>query len=68
MSEYRRAKRIVEVEAEIAAGEAEMEKLAQDINDASAAGDAARIGDLGARYEALRMLLDDLMDEWGDLS
>ena len=68
MSEYRRAKRIVEIEAEIAAGEAEMEKLAQDINDASAVGDSARIGDLGARYEALRMLLDDLMDEWGELS
>jgi ATP-binding cassette subfamily F protein 3 len=68
MSDFRRAKRLEEIESQIEAGEAELTSLEHAINEASASAESQRVGELGARYEAVKVLLADLMEEWGQLA
>jgi ATP-binding cassette subfamily F protein 3 len=68
MSDYRRTRRLTEIETQIEAAEIELSTLGQAINEASATGNHQHIGNLGHRHEAVRTLLDNLMEEWAQLA
>jgi ATP-binding cassette subfamily F protein 3 len=66
--ERKRAARLSEVEKKIAALEARLTELAQDLEQASAAADAARARELGEEYAYVERDLSDLMGEWETLA
>lgn len=61
-------KRLAEVEARIHEMEAQLARLNVDIADASNAGDAARVRELGEAYTQTEADLHMLMDEWALLA
>ena len=64
LTPYQYEKRVSEVEARIHALEAEVAQLHDDIASASAAGDAARVRDLGEAYTHAEAELAAAMAEW----
>ncbi len=64
LTPYQYEKRVGEVEGRIHALEAEMARLHDDITSASAAGDAARVRDLGEAYARAEADLAAVMAEW----
>ena len=64
LTPYQYEKRVAAVESRIHALEAELAQLHDDIASASAAGDAARVSDLGAAYTRAEAELAAVMAEW----
>ncbi len=63
----RAAEAIANIEARIEAAEALHADLETQINEASLAGDASRVGTLGSDYEASQREIERLMHEWTQL-
>lgn len=68
MTPYQLKQRVVEVEAEIADLEAQMERIMADIETASANGDANKVQTLGIEYNQTEHALETAMDEWSELA
>ncbi len=62
--ERRRAEREKTLEGTIEALEAEQRRTEEELLEASAAGDAARIGELGREHERIRLALRDAVTAW----
>jgi ATP-binding cassette subfamily F protein 3 len=56
-----------ELEAAIQAGEASLDQLGRQINDASARGQLGRLADLGTEFETRQRELEALVQEWAEL-
>ncbi len=54
------------LEAAITDKEGEIESLEESINRANREGDAALVGELGLRFEALREEVEQLLIQWTD--
>ncbi|MBZ0297446.1 MAG: ABC-F family ATP-binding cassette domain-containing protein [Anaerolineae bacterium] len=67
LNPYQLEKRLAEVETNIHQLETRIEQLNNDIFDASSAGDAARVRQLGEEYTQAEADLHTLMDEWAIL-
>ena len=68
MTPYQLKQRVVEVEAEIADLEAQMERIMSDIETASANGDANKVQTLGIEYNQTEHALETAMEEWSELA
>ncbi len=68
MTPYQLKQRVVEVEAEIADLEAQMERIMADIETASANGDANKVQTLGIEYNQTEHALETAMEEWSELA
>jgi ATP-binding cassette subfamily F protein 3 len=66
-SERHGQERREELEAAIQAGEASLDQLGGQINEASAGGQLERLAELGAEFESRQGELEALMQEWADL-
>jgi len=64
LNPYQLKKRLAEVEDQIHALETRLEELNTEIAEASAAGDAAKVSDLGAEYTQTEHDLETIMEEW----
>lgn len=67
MNPYELQKYVKELEDRITDLEGEMDSVTQAIEQASAAGQADRVRELGETYTRLETELDDAMTEWGEL-
>lgn len=68
MTPYQLKQRVVEVEAEIADLEAQMEHITTALEIASANGDADKVQALGIQYSQTEHALENAMDEWSELA
>lgn len=68
MTPYQLKQRVVEVEAEIADLEAQMERIMAHIETASANGDANKVQTLGIEYNQTEHALETAMEEWSELA
>lgn len=68
MTPYQLKQRVVEVEAEIADLEAQMETIIASIETASSNGDADKVQALGIQYNQTEHALENAMEEWSELA
>ncbi|NDJ36674.1 MAG: ABC-F family ATP-binding cassette domain-containing protein [Chloroflexi bacterium] len=64
LTPYQRRQRLAEVEAHIHKLEVELVDIKGGLQQASEAGDVARVSDLGKAYSETQAALDELMEEW----
>jgi ATP-binding cassette, subfamily F, member 3 len=68
LNEYQLRERVAALEARISALEADLDACTTAIGEASRAGDAQVVAELGARYTRLQGELVDAMAEWEELA
>jgi ATP-binding cassette, subfamily F, member 3 len=68
MNPYELRQRVADLEGTITDLEADLDRLTDQIEQASAAGDAGRVQELGEAYTAAEHQLEQALDEWSELA